>query len=528
MPVPTSVAPTVPPGVAVTPSVAVAPPIIVGANRIWIVHAAPGASVCVHVLPAIASSPAPAPVRATPGMPVTCPPVFVTVNVSGADEVPMTTEPKSRAAGVITIDAADTPSPEIPAVTEPPGAPATVSEACATPPTVGRNATEIVHCAPGASAIPLQPSLPAMTWNRDACEPPRVVDSGPVAVAAVFVIVNCRAAEVWPTLVFANACADGAIASWPTGMPMPPSVVDTEPPGLVARVSSALRLPIAVGLNVTVTVQLAPAASETPAQPTAENIAASGPVSVRASTAVDAPVLVFVTTAVRVALDCPTTTEPKSSWSGTLTRLAGPWAVPVTAPVTTPPGVPEIWNSPAFAPTEVGVNRTWNAQLAPPASTAPPHVSTDFVNSAGSLPAGWIASGPLGVPPVFVMVNVDASVLVCPTITAPSALIDVETVSAPTATPVPSSAAEMLPPGVPPTTTIAVFAPGDTGENATVTEQLAPGGNLTTQPMPTSAKLAASAPATDGSRLPVVRSPVFVIVNVVGGLIVPTVTEPNW
>src|SRR5688572_853595 len=109
------------------------------------------------------------------------------VKVCGADIEPTATDPKPRDGGVITSTGAPAPTPRSPAVTEPPGLPATVSAPCATPRTDGPNTTETVHVAAAASAVPVQVSPPATSSYWFAALPPRVTVSAPVAAAPLFV-----------------------------------------------------------------------------------------------------------------------------------------------------------------------------------------------------------------------------------------------------------------------------------------------------------------------------------------------------
>ena len=121
--------------------------------------------------------------------------MFVTVNASGDDIVPLTWEPKPRVGGLIASTAGPTPRPSRPADTEPPGTPATFSEACATPFAVGTNATLTVQVAAAASETPPHRSEPAITWYSVASVPPSPTVSGPLAAVPLFVIVNCCAAD---------------------------------------------------------------------------------------------------------------------------------------------------------------------------------------------------------------------------------------------------------------------------------------------------------------------------------------------
>jgi hypothetical protein len=193
------------------------------------------------------------------------------------------------------------------------------------------------------------------------------------------------------------------IASWLPEMPSPTSVVTTVPPGAPVSVSWPLRVPVVVGVNVMVTVHVVPPASSVPLH--VPPVAAKSPVTVWTS-APDGTSPRFATVTVSAALVCPTTTEPSPIWSGTTRRLAAARPVPVTAPLTLPPGVPETWNSADFAPAESGARRTWNVHVAAGASVMPAHRSALFAKSLGSLPAGTTLSAPVEPVPVLVTVNV--------------------------------------------------------------------------------------------------------------------------
>ncbi len=160
----------------------------------------------------------------------------------------------------------------------------------------------------------------------------------PGAAAPLFRIVNCCAAEVALTFVFANCFADGVIVRPFAATPSPTSVVTTVPPGVPAIVKRPVFGPVLAGLSWIETVQVVRPASVAPLQvpPLAVNPA---PVTVCVSMPVGSSPR-FATVTVIAGLIAPTAIEPSSTWSGTARKLAGASAMPVTGALTLPPGAP--------------------------------------------------------------------------------------------------------------------------------------------------------------------------------------------
>jgi hypothetical protein len=193
------VADAVPPGVAPTAKVAALPLALdPGVNVTETVHEAPAASVIPQLLLAIANSVAFAPDRRLASavvVPAAAPPLLVTVNASGVLVLPVTVAGKVAALGLITSAAGDTPTPVRPDDAVPPGEAVTDNVALFCPATVGAKATNIVHRAAGASAVPVQLSVVTVI----SVESEIVADSVPLATPPVLVTVNVTAELLWPT-----------------------------------------------------------------------------------------------------------------------------------------------------------------------------------------------------------------------------------------------------------------------------------------------------------------------------------------
>jgi hypothetical protein len=97
------------------------------------------------------------------------------------------------------------------------------------------------------------------------------------------------------------------------GVPEPLRAIVTVPPGLAVNWSCAVAVPVAVGVKLTVTEQVAPAASEMPVQklPNAVNCVAFVPVIVAAPIGPVGEPPVLVTMNANDSFVVPTATEPK-------------------------------------------------------------------------------------------------------------------------------------------------------------------------------------------------------------------------
>src|SRR4051794_31870714 len=136
------------------------------------------------------------------------------------------------------------------AVTVPP--PETLTVAAAFPGAMGRNSTDTLQVAPGASAIFSQ-LFPATTKAG----PVSVTASGAVAWDVPLVTVSVWGALRIPTTPVKTSAAGAMVMA----RPEPVSALDGIPPGAPMACSTALRMPAAVGPKRTTTGQLAAGAT---------------------------------------------------------------------------------------------------------------------------------------------------------------------------------------------------------------------------------------------------------------------------
>lgn len=126
------------------------------------------------------------------------------------------------------------------------------------PAMTGVNVTSIWQLAPGASAGPKQVLVCAKSLESGMPIPPTVIGCVPV-----FVSVTDCAADVTPRSWFPNASdvGEGVATAAAGAAPVPDSATVCGVPDASSVIESdAVREPVAVGVNVTVAVQLAPAA----------------------------------------------------------------------------------------------------------------------------------------------------------------------------------------------------------------------------------------------------------------------------
>jgi hypothetical protein len=192
--------------------------------------------------------------------------------------------------------------------TLPPGAPVTVRLATRVPSAAGEKVTFTTHVADGASGLPRHGLV---ARNSAALGPDNAAVNAPDGTVPVLVTVNGTLALVVPTVCWANVLVPGVRVrvGGVTPVPLSEAAMD-EPPGVAENVRLPTRLPAALGVKVTPTAQLAPAASGTPRQAAvAAKLFASAPVNVAARLPVaDVPVLVTVNTT--GALVVPTFPNP--------------------------------------------------------------------------------------------------------------------------------------------------------------------------------------------------------------------------
>jgi hypothetical protein len=244
------------------------------------------------------------------------------------------------------------------------------------PALVGVNVTLTVQVAPAASESPQV--VVRANWfafapvSVIALAAPPVKTSAPTPSLA---IVNTFAALVesssWPS----NPNAEGLMPTVGL-MPVPSTPTDAGlPAASCAILTLALFVPVEVGVNVTLTVQVAPAASVAPQVVVRANWLASVPVRVIAlapppvKTRSAVPVLLMVT-------DCAVLVTvvrwlPKLRLVG-LTPMIGVVPVPLNATLFgLPAALCAMLTLALLAPVLVGVNVTDTVQFAPTASDAP-------------------------------------------------------------------------------------------------------------------------------------------------------------
>ena len=178
----------------------------------------------------------------------------------------------------------------------------------------------------------------------------------------------------------------------------------------------------------------------------------------------------------------------------TIVRVAAICPAPVRNTTAVPPVAADADRVAVSAPRAVGARWAFTVQVAPLASDCPVHPSAVTTNCVASLPESETVMGLVGTPPGLLSVNV-ASGPVLPTSAPPRSCIVSEKSSAPGAAAVPESAAVAVP-----TWSAAVFvsiAVDALGANVAVTVHVAPGASvLPWQPLPSTAKSAASAPSS--------------------------------
>ena len=242
------------------------------------------------------------------------------------------------------------------------------------------------------------------------------------------------------------------------------------------RVTVPVRVPAAVGVNFTLIVQLAPAATELPQVPSPANAKSPLMTKLLLNVSVELPVLVTVTNC--VALVVPTAWLAKVNEAGE--RLAtGPLDVEAPVPVRVAVcGLPVALSVAATVavrvPEAAGVNVTLIVQLAP-AATDVPHVLLS-------------AKSPPLVPVTAILVMLKAALPVFESVIAWAALVvptfwlanvnevgDRDAVEVDVETPEPVRAAVCgLPVALSVTVTVAVLVPDAVGLNVTLIVQVPP------------------------------------------------------
>src|SRR5262249_55315788 len=124
------------------------------------------------------------------------------------------------------------------------------------PACVGANFTPTVQLSPPASVLPVQLSLESA--NSPALEPVSVAVRAVVAAPPVVLTGKVCPGLVCPAASGLNVPWSGESESAPGSTPMPDSMTVAVPPGVAPTCSFELFAPDVPGMNLTVTVQLAP------------------------------------------------------------------------------------------------------------------------------------------------------------------------------------------------------------------------------------------------------------------------------
>ena len=336
-------------------------PLKIGEKSIAIAHV-PEAVTGFEIEQVVLGSSAKSPLVVTPVMFSELVPVLVKVTDFAAAVVPTTVLPKVRLEGFNDTPGA-VPVPLSVTVCVPPLALSVmVTTPLRVPLAVGVNVTAIVHVPEAAIGVEIEQVVPA----------PRA--KSPLAVRAVMEselapvlvrVTDCAAAVV-PTTVLPKVRPEG-FSDTPTAVPLPVSVTICMPPlASSLMVTTLVRVPLAVGVNVTAIVQVSPAVTGVEVEQVVPVPRAKSPLAINAVMFRElVPVLVKVTDCAAAVV--PTTVLPKVRLDGvsvTPGAIAEPLSVTVCVP---PPALSEIVTTPVRVPLLVGVKVTATVQLPPAA-----------------------------------------------------------------------------------------------------------------------------------------------------------------
>ena len=232
-------------------------------------------------------------------------------------------------------------------------------------------------------------------------------------------VIDCAAAVV-PSTVLPKVRLDG-FRDTPATTPVPLSVIVCMPPlALSAMVTTPVRVPLAVGVNVTAIVQVPEAATGVEVEQVLPLPRAKSPLAVKALM-FRALVPVFVSVTDCAAAVVPTTVLPKVRLEGFRdTPATAP--VPLSAIVCVPPlALSRMVNTPVRVPLEVGANVTAIVQV-PKAATG---VEVEHVVPAprAKSPLEVKAEMVSGLVPVLVKVT-DCAAAVAPTTVLPKVRLE--------------------------------------------------------------------------------------------------------
>jgi hypothetical protein len=261
---------------------------------------------------------------------------------------------------------------------------ATLTEALSPPAEAGVKVTVIVQLAPAASEVPqVLPSLKLLAL-APVMEMPVMVSG---AVPGFDRVVDCVVAEV-PTSVLGNVSVlEVNVACGAVPVPVRAAVCG-EPVALSTTDIEALRLPAEAGVNVTVMVQLAPAASEVPQLLLSPKLLELVPMT-EMLVMVSAAVPAFDSVIGKAVAAVPIKVPGKASGFGVRAACGVGAVVPVPVRVT-------VWGEPdALSATEsvaeklvaeAGVKLISTRQLVPAASVVPQVVADVVAKSLGFVP----------------------------------------------------------------------------------------------------------------------------------------------
>ena len=318
-----------------------------------------------------------------------------------------------------------------------------------------------------------------------------------------FVIVMDCAAAVAPSSTVPKSSASGETLSDAAVTPVPASDT-TAGPALLPTLIVPARLPAAVGVNPTATMQLAPPASVVPQVVLAM---AKSPVTARPRPVSVVPP-VFVTVMVCVLELLPITIALKLRLCGVALKSA---TVSPTPESGTTIAVGAMLNPPERIPAAVGVKLTATLQLAPPASVVPQLL---LVSTKSPLIAN--ANPDSAAPPLLVRV-MSCALAVAPTCCAEKLKLCGEALRDAAANPIPLSAAVAEATVVPLNVILPLRVPASVGENAIAIVQLPPATSVVPQVEDCSAK----SPLTAIARFASTEPPEFVTVTACAALVCP-------
>jgi hypothetical protein len=352
-------------------------------------------------------------------------PVFISVTIIGALVTPCVTDPNPRLAGSWTDGAVPVPLSDT--LCDPGEALSAKFSVALSPPAIdGENVSVTVQLAPAFTgdaveqvletimkSVAFVPVTPGLLVNVSVAFPVFI------NVTVICVLVEPLASDPKPRL--AGSVTTGAVPVVP--VPVSPTLCGLFA-ALSAKFSEALSVVVVDGLNVSVTVQLAPALTGDPVEHVIDTIVKSDALVPEIPGLLlkisDAPP-VFISVTVSGPLVAPCGTDPNDSLAGRLTTGTVPVPVNGTLCVLGVALSAKFSEAPS-APAVVGLNVSMTVQD-PPAATgvAGAHVLEVIAKSPAFAPeTDGVLVNVSDAPPVFIRVTVIAA-LVVPSATAPNA-----------------------------------------------------------------------------------------------------------